>query len=59
MSISVRISRRLWRYIKSEVKGLITLDNNRCQSSSTHGKRCIKQGDHFLWHEDAWRDWWW
>ena len=59
MSVSMRISHRLWRYIKSEAKSLITFKNNRCLSSSPKDKRCIKQGDHFLWHEDAWHNWWW
>ena len=59
MRLTKRVSKKIYRFIRAEIKGWITLENNRCQSSSLHGKRCIKQGDHLLWHEDAWRDWWW
>lgn len=59
MKFRKRLARKVWRFIRSEAKSWITLENNRCKSLSPQGKRCIKQGDHLLWHEDAWREWWW
>ena len=59
MKFGRRIVDKLWRYARTEIKSLICFENNRCQSTSTKGKKCIKQNDHLLWHEDAWRDWWW
>jgi hypothetical protein len=59
MRFSRRVSRKVWRFIKAELKSWVTLEGNRCNALSREGKQCIKQGEHLLWHEDAWKVWWW
>lgn len=54
-----RIAKKILRFARSEIKSWITLDVKRCTSLSNSKKKCIKSRDHLLWHEDAWRDWWW
>lgn len=59
MRLGGRILKKLYQFAKAEIKSLISLEDNRCQALSLKEKRCIKQDDHLLWHEDAWQDWWW
>ncbi len=54
-----RIAKKIIRFIRSEIKSWTSLEIKRCDSTSSKGKKCVKQTDHLLWHEDAWRDWWW
>ncbi len=54
-----RIAKKIFRFIKSEIKSWTSLETKRCEATSEKGKKCVKQSDHLLWHEDAWRDWWW
>jgi len=59
MRLSRRVIGKVWRFIKAETKSWRSLEDNRCSVFSREDKRCIKKGEHLLWHEDAWKVRWW
>jgi len=46
------------RVIKRVFQILFDSDIKRCDSISSHDKRCIKELNHLMGHEDAWRKKW-